>query len=180
MLDVFHADWPREVVDERAGEQIALGRPGHGDRVPGTWLPGAGAPTLAIHPEGADAARRDPRVAELIRAGKAVLLIDVFQTGKAVVPRDLTKQFILTFNASDDANRVQDILTALRFLDAQRAGPPALLAIGKAGAWAHYAKAMAPIDVALSADAGSCPSSDGDFINELFVPGVQLFAEPCK
>jgi hypothetical protein len=180
MLDVFHAEWPREVVDEHVGEQIALGRPGRGDRVPGIWLPGAGAPTLVIHPEGADAARRDPRVADLVRAGKAVLLIDAFQTGKAVAPRDLSKQFILTFNASDDANRVQDILTALRFLDAQHAGTPALLAIGKAGAWARYARAMAPIDVALSADAGSCPSSDEGFINELFVPGVQLLAEPCK
>ena len=180
MLEVFHAEWPREVLGERAGEQIALGRPGRGDRVPGIWLPGTGAATLVIHPDGADAARRDARVAELIRAGKAVLLIDVFQTGKAVAPRDLTKQFILTFNASDDANRVQDILTALRFLESQDAGPPTLLAIGKAGAWARYAKAMAPLDVPLSADAGSCPSSDEDFINELFVPGVQLLAEPCE
>jgi hypothetical protein len=108
------------------------------------------------------------------------MLIDVFQTGRAVAPRDLTKQFIPTFNASDDANRVQDILTALRFLDARHAGTPALMAIGKAGAWARYAKAMAPIDVALSADAGSCPSRDEDFVNELFVPGVQLLAEPCE
>jgi dienelactone hydrolase len=180
MLEVFHAEWPREVVSERAGELIALGRPGRGDRVPGIWLPGTGAATLAIHPDGAAAARRDARVAELIRAGKAVLLIDVFQTGKAVAPRDLTKQFIPAFNASDDANRVQDILTALRFLETQHAGAPALLAIGKAGAWARYAKVMAPIDVALSADAGSCPSSDDDFLNQLFVPGVQLLAEPCK
>ncbi len=98
-----------------------------------------------------------------------------------MAPRDLTKkQFIPTFNASDDANRVQDILTALRYLDAQDTGTPAMLAIGKAGAWARYAKAMAPIDVALSADQGSCPSSDQDFINELFVPGVQLLAEPCN
>jgi len=147
--------------------------------VPGIWLPGAGPATLVIHPQGADAARRDARVAELIRAGKPVLLIDVFQTGKAVAPRDLSKQFFLTFNASDDANRVQDILTALRFLELQHAGTPTLLAIGKAGAWARYAKAMAPIDVALSADSGSCPSSDEDFINELSVPGVQLLAEPC-
>jgi dienelactone hydrolase len=181
MLEVFHAEWPGEVLAERAGESIALGRPGRGDRVPGIWLAGAGAATLAIHPGGADAARRDPRVAELIRAGRAVLLIDTFQTGKAVAPRDLTKkQFIPTFNASDDANRVQDILTALRYLDAQDTGTPAMLAIGKAGAWARYAKAMAPIDVALSADQGSCPSSDQDFINELFVPGVQLLAEPCN
>ncbi len=74
---------------------------------------------------------------------------------------------------------MQDILTALRFLDAQHAGPPALLAIGKAGAWARYAKAMAPIDVTLTADAGSCPSSDEDFVKNLFVPGVQLVGEPC-
>jgi dienelactone hydrolase len=181
MREVFHAEWPREVVAERAGESIALGRLGRGDRVPGTWLAGAGAATLAIHPDGAEAARRDPRVAELIRAGKAVLLIDVFQTGKAVASRDLTKkQFIPTFNASDDANRVQDILTALRYLDAQHTGTPALLAIGKAGAWARYAKAMSPIDVKLTAEPGSCPSSDQDFINELFVPGVQPLAEPCN
>jgi dienelactone hydrolase len=180
MLEVFHAEWPHDVIADRAGEQIALGRPGRGDRVPGIWLLGAGAATLVIDPDGADAARRDARVAELIHASKAVLLIDVFQTGKAVAPRDLTKLFIPTFNASDDANRVQDILTALRYLEAQQAGIPALLAIGKAGAWAHYAKAMAPMDVALSADAGTCPSSDADFINDLFVPGVQLLAEPCK
>lgn len=180
MLEVFHAEWPREVLSERAGEQIALGRPGRGDRVPGIWLPGAGAATLVVDPDGADAARRNALVAGLIRAGKAVLLIDVFQTGKAVAPRDPAKPFVLTFNASDDANRVQDILTALRFLESQHAGTPALLAIGKAGAWARYAKAMAPIDVPLSADAGSCPSSDEDFVNELFVPGVQLLAVPCE
>jgi len=180
MLETFHAEWPGEVASERDGENIVLSRPGRADRVPGIWLPGTGAATLAIHPDGADAARRDARVAELIRAGKAVLLIDVFQTGKAVAPRDLTKQFVSTFNASDDADRVQDILTALRFLDAQHAGTPALLAIGKAGAWARYAKAMTPIDVALSTDAGSCPSSDEDFVTALFVPGVQLLAEPCR
>src|ERR1700691_305039 len=180
MLDVFHAEWPRVVLSERAGERIALGRPGRGDRVPGIWLPGTGAATLAIHPDGAEAARRDRRVAELIRASKPVLLIDVFQTGKAVAPRDPAKQFVSTFNASDDADRVQDILTALQFLETQRAGTPALLAIGKAGGWARYATAMSPIHIALSADSGSCPSSDEDFINELFFPGVQLLAEPCQ
>ena len=180
LLDVFHAEWPSEVLAERKGEQIFLSRAGRGDRVPGIWLPGAGAGTLVVHPDGAEAARRDARVAELIRAGKAVLLIDVFQTGGAVAPRDLTKQFISTFSASDDANRVQDMLTALRFLDMRRAGVAAVLAMGKAGAWARYAKAMAPIDVAISTDAGSCPVSDEDFLNKLFVPGVQLVAEACE
>jgi hypothetical protein len=72
------------------------------------------------------------------------------------------------------------MLTALRFLDMRRAGVAAVLAMGKAGAWARYAKAMAPIDVAISTDAGSCPVSDEDFLNKLFVPGVQLVAEACE
>jgi hypothetical protein len=165
---------------ERQGENITLRRSGRGDRVPGVWLPGVGPATLVVDAEGTEAARRDARVAELIQAGKPVLLVDVFQTGQALAPRDLTKLFFLTFNASDDANRVQDILTALRFLDVQHMGKPTVLAIGKAGAWARYAKAMAPIDVTLAADARTCPSSDADFEKDLFVPGVQLVAERCE
>jgi dienelactone hydrolase len=177
MVDIFHAEWPGEVWSKSEGTNITMGRPGRGDRVPGVWLQGAGPATLVVGPDGAESARRDPRVKELVQAGKPVLLIDVFQTGRAVAARDLSKQFFLTFNASDDANRVQDILTALRFLEAQHA---TILAIGRAGAWARYAKAMAPIDVRLDADAGACPSSDQDFEKHLFVPGLQLVAEPCE
>ena len=104
----------------------------------------------------------------------------MFQTGKAAARRDLSGKFISTFNASDDANRVQDILTALAFLDRQHVGTPALLAIGKAGAWALFAKTMAPVDVTLSADAASFPCSDDDYLKSLFVPGVQLVAAPCR
>ncbi|HTQ56807.1 MAG TPA: hypothetical protein VMI94_20210 [Bryobacteraceae bacterium] len=179
LLDTFHAEWPPEVRSERHGEDIILSRPGRGDRVPGVWLPGAGPPTLVVDPEGAEAGRRDPRAAALIHAGKAVLLIDAFQTGRAKAVRDLSKSFFLTFNASDDANRVQDILTALRFLDTQHLGKPTALAIGKAGAWARYAQALAPLQIGLAADRGSCPSRDEDFEKNLFVPGVQLVAEPC-
>lgn len=179
MLSIFHAEWPREVNSAGDGESIVLSRPARGDRLPGVWLPGRGPATLVVDAEGSQAARRDARVAALIRAGKPVLLMDAFQTGKAVAARDLTKQFFLTFNASDDANRVQDILTALRFLDQQHGGAPSLLAIGKAGAWARYAKAMAPVAVALSADGDTCPTHDEDFVRNLFVPGVQLVAERC-
>jgi len=179
MLDIFHAEWPANVLGQRNGEAIVLSRPGRGDRVPGIWMDGNGPATLVVHPEGSDAALRDARVAELRQAGRAMLLIDVFQTGRAKVERNLKGKFILTFNPSDDAYRVQDILTALEFLNNQHAGTPSLLALGKAGAWARYAKAMAPVEVALTAEPGSCPVSDEDFLRNLFVPGVQLVATPC-
>jgi len=176
MLDTFHVEWPAEVVSERHGEEIVLSRAGRGDRVPGVWIEGKGAPTLVVDPDGVEAARRDPRVAELIHAGRPVLLVDVFQTGKAAMTRDMSGKFFLTFNASDDANRVQDILTALAFLDARKAGKPAVLGIGKAGVWAMFARWMAPVDVTLSGDVESFAGTDEAFVKNLFVPGVQLVA----
>ena len=176
MLDTFHAEWPGEVLSERRGEEIVLSRAGRGDRIPGVWLEGKGAATLVVHPDGAEAARRDPRVAELVRAGRPVLLVDVFQTGRAAIARDLSGKFFSTFNASDDANRVQDILTALAFLDARKAGNVAVLGIGKAAVWAMFAKSMAPVEVTLSGDTKSFAGTDEDFLNSLFVPGVQLVA----
>src|ERR1700733_1028370 len=176
ILDTFHAEWPTMVLSERRGEEIVLSRAGRGDHIPGVWLEGKGAVTLVVHPDGAEAARRDPRVSALVSAGRPVLLVDVFQTGKAVAARDLSGKFFLPFNASDDANRVQDILTALAFLEARKTGKPEVLGIGKAGLWAMFAKAMAPVEVTLSGDMATFGSVDQDFLESLFVPGVQLVA----
>jgi dienelactone hydrolase len=174
MLDTFHAEWPAEVLSERRGDEVVLSRAGRGDRIPGVWLEGTGAATLVVHPDGAEAARRDPRVSALVTAGRPVLLVDVFQTGKAVVARDLSGKFLPSFNASDDANRVQDILTALAFLNARKAGNATVLGIGKAGVWAMFAKSMAPVEVTLSGDMERFAGTDEDFLKSLFVPGIQL------
>jgi dienelactone hydrolase len=179
MLETFHAEWPSQVLSEQHGEHLVLSRPGRGDRVPGMWLAGHGPVTLVIHPEGAEAAGRDPRVAELHRAGRALLLLDVFQTGAAMAPRNLNVKFYLTFNASDDANRVQDILTALAYLNEKHFTHPVLLGLGKAAAWVRFAKAMAPMDAALSDDTGSFACTDQEFLRDLLVPGVQLVSQPC-
>jgi len=64
------------------------GPPGMGDRVPGIWVKGSNPPVLVVHPDGAEAARGTPEVARLVEAGRSVLMIDAFQTGSAVAPRD--------------------------------------------------------------------------------------------
>ena len=110
------AEWPARVLKEGDGERIVLGRAGKGDRIPAIWIKGSNPPVLVVHPDGAEAARKDPAAARLIQAGRAVLFIDAFQTGSAVASRDRSVKMFLTFNKSDDANRVQDILTALAWL----------------------------------------------------------------
>jgi hypothetical protein len=120
-----------------------------------------------IHPDGTEAARK------FAPASGAVLLIDAFQTGSAVAPRDRSHQFFLTFNKSDDANRVQDILTALKFLKDSGAAEVRLRGIGNAGIWCLFAAAVAETPVTLEADLDGFTGSDDDFIARFFVPGIQ-------
>lgn len=150
-----------------------LTRPGKGDRVPGIWIPGNGAPLLLVHPDGAQAARQTPQVADALKAGRPVLLIDAFQTGSAVAPRDRSHKFFLTFNRSDDANRVQDILTALAFLQKSASGQVTLVGLDKAAIWTTFAAAVAASPVTLQAPLGAFRGTDQDLINYFYVPGIQ-------
>jgi dienelactone hydrolase len=164
------ADWPAEVVSQVDGEKVVLSRPGKGDRVPGIWIPGKGPAALLVAPDGAAAARQSPEAAQLLAAGRPVLMIDAFQTGAAVAPRDRSGKFFTTFNKTDDANRVQDILTALAWI---KKPDTSLVGIGKAAVWCLFAAAVAPQTVPLKADLGSFGGSDQDYLDRFFVPGIQ-------
>ncbi|HUS04857.1 MAG TPA: hypothetical protein VMZ52_01065 [Bryobacteraceae bacterium] len=167
------ADWPQAVEHEDNGERTVLTRAGQGDRVPGLWFPGKGNAVLVVHPEGAAAARKSDAAVKAIAAGKPVLLIDAFQTGSAVAPRDKSQKFFLTFNRSDDANRVQDILTALAFLKQSGSSEVRLVGLDKAAVWATFAAAVAKMPVKLDADLHGFKGDDQDFISGFFVPGIQ-------
>lgn len=168
------AEWPEKVEYESSGERIVLSRPGEGDRVPGLWVPSSKqAATLIVHPEGAEAARKSAAVNKAMAAGRSVLLIDAFQTGSAVSPRDTSTRFFLTFNRTDDANRVQDILTALAFLKQFGANDIRLVGLSKAAVWTTFAAALAKSPIRLEADLGTFKGTDSDFLDYFFIPGIQ-------
>jgi dienelactone hydrolase len=164
------AEWPSSVLSEGEGEHIVLGRPGKGDRIPAVFLRGKNPPVLVVHPDGAEAARKSAEVAKLIQEGRSLLLIDAFQTGSAVAPRNRGVKNFLTFNKSDDAERVQDILTALAWL---KAPGTRLVGLGKAAIWCTFAAAVAPEPVELQADLGTFTGTDQQFASEFFVPDIQ-------
>jgi dienelactone hydrolase len=158
-------EWPEHVLSERAGDHILLSRQGKNDRVSGIWI-GTGVPSLLVlDPDGAEAARKN--------AGSSALLLTVFQTGEASAPRDRSGQYFLTFNRNDDANRVQDILTALAYLKQAGAQELRIAASGKASIWAQFAAGIAPFPVILDAKIDSFRGQDQDFIDQFFVPGIQ-------
>src|SRR6266851_848898 len=117
--------------------------------------------------------RKNPVTEELIRARKPVLILTAFQTGDAVAPRDRGAQHFLTFNRSDDANRVQDILTALAYLKQEGAQNLRVVGIGKAAIWGLFAAAVAPVPVTADGNLNGFAGTDQEFIDQFFVPGIQ-------
>jgi dienelactone hydrolase len=167
------SEWPARVLSERSGEKIVLSRQGWGDRVPGIGIAGGKQAVLVVHPEGAEAARTIPAVRELTQSRASVLLIDTFQTGSAIAPRDRSVKHFAAFNQTDDACRVQDILTALAFLKQSGHSEISLIGVGKAAVWALFAAAVAGTPVSLDADLAGFGGSDSDFVDKFFVPGIQ-------
>jgi hypothetical protein len=146
---VLAAEWPAKVNAERNGENVVLSREGRGDRVEGVLGKKTGPVWLT--------------------AGDTTLSLTVFQTGSAVAQRDRSHTHFLTFNKSDDAERVQDILTALAWVNKPSAE---LTCTGMAATWCTFAAAVAPMKVKVAGLNAEYPSTDEDYLKNFFVPGI--------
>ena len=166
-------EWPREVLKGGEASASFSSRTGKGDRVPGIWIPGKGKAIVIADADGAEAARNKPSLAKWVKSGRPVLLIDAFQTGSAVAPRDRSHKFFLTFNRSDDANRVQDILTAAAYLRSSGHEQVEIAGEGRAAIWCLFAAAASPVPLALGADTSQFQGRDEDFESSFPVPGIQ-------
>ncbi len=181
---------PKDVISTRTetisgGESLLIGRAGKGDRIPALWLSPRNlntdvAPTLVVHPEGtapilSSAATKDGLVRGILDRGGAVMAIDAFQTGSAKAPRDTTKRGFTVFNRTNDANRVQDILTAITYLKQRsKRDTVNVIGLGSAGVWTLFARALAGPGVNLAADMNNFETrEDGEFLARFFIPGIR-------
>ncbi len=89
--------------------------------------------------------------------------------------RDRSAKHFLTFNKSDDAIRVQQVLDAIAFLHKSHSGPIELIGVGTAGSvLAAAAAAVAPVEIHKHVDLSKFHGTDEDFLKYLNVPGIQL------
>ena len=108
----------------------------------------------------------------LSKAGHQVMVVKTFPGGRQVPP---PIKFFTTYNRTDEALRVQDILTAVSYA---RMKFPAtkinLIAPGRAGAWALLARGLAGrIDrMAIDAD-GFETTTDEHYVARLPIPGLR-------
>ena len=156
MAVALGTQWPARVEAQMTGSAVVLTRAGQGDRVMGTYAKGKGGAVLQVGGTG----KMD---------GRTRLTIEPFSG----VARDQEARYFLTFNRSDDANRVQDILTAVAWLRQLGEKDITVVGTGKAAVWATFAAAVLPEAVKLEAPLGAFRGTDQDFVESLFVPGIQ-------
>jgi len=187
---------PDNVVSENEGESIVLNLPGWRSRVPGISIPGSGAVAILVDPDGSVAAMQTETAKRLKREGRALLALDVFQTGAAKAPRDredaqpvmpenapedaaLEQKAnaatggleFLTFNVTDDEARVQDIVTAIAYVNNNLRGVE-IYARGDADLWAAFAAAVSNVPVSLHLEDFPRMASDADYLTHFNVPGI--------
>ena len=186
---------PDHVAAELTGQSIALSREPHNDRVPGILIPGSGRIAIVVDPKGSAEALGGNIAASLRKEERPILLLDVFQTGEAKArrPGDTGAGFgtaagedadeedradvaaggakFLTFNVSDDAARVQDIVTAVIYASGNK-GSVDIFARGDAALWAMFAAAVSPIPVSLHLENVPVLASDEDYLTHFNVPGI--------
>jgi dienelactone hydrolase len=187
---------PENVVSETTGQAIVLNLPGWRSRVPGISFPGSGAVAIVIDPDGSTAAMESNTAQRLKKEGRALLALDVFQTGAAKAPRDREDAQpvmpenapedaameqranaatggieFLTFNVTDDEARVQDIVTAIAYVNNNQRGVE-IYARGNAAIWATFAAAVSNIPVSLHLEDVPRMTSDADYLTHFNVPGI--------
>jgi len=193
------ASVPDQVVTKSLGDstvdgvhvrRLVLTRPGAGDAVPGLLFTPAdgtatGPATLLVSGDGKaaflekDASAPGELARVLVGFGRPVLAIDPFLTGEAVPPEGVPDrasgiEFFTTYNRTDVAERVQDILTGAAYLGALGAGDRIdVVGLGEAGLWCALAAPFLP-DGRIAIDlAGFDAGSDSDYLHRCPVPLIR-------
>jgi dienelactone hydrolase len=159
------------VVDSAVkGNALVLSRRGEGDHIPAIYIKGKGPMTVVVDPNGAKSALNRPAIRGLLAKHRAVLVVEAFQTGGAVAPRDVTPDHFETFNRTNDQARVQDIVTAIVFAREAGSISPVLAGFGQATLWTTLAAATLPEPVQLQNEDAMSALADE---TKLQVPGLQ-------
>jgi dienelactone hydrolase len=173
LRNVLGVEYPATVQSSKEANRIVITRPRRNDRVVGLWRPGAGDPVLVLHPGGAAAAERTELGKQLLNSNRPVLMIDPFTSGYVRSRQFQVDDYFLSYNRTEEAERVQDVLTALAFLKATTKNQPELIGMESAGIRSIFAAAVAPFKVDVVADLVGFSGSDQDFVDRFFVPGIQ-------
>ncbi len=170
-------------------KRLLIGRKNVGDKIPALLFTPSESrdKTLLVCADGKEkllsGTKPGPLLKGLLKLGQKVLAIDPFLTGEYHTPYAqagrnagmVNNPHFTTFNQSDIALRVQDIITAAMSLiyEGQDIGRLNLVGLGEAGLWTLLAAPLIPSLNCVVADTdGFDPLNDDEFIERLYIPGI--------
>lgn len=174
----IEASLPAKVESATENGRVILSA-GLGDRVPLSRRQGAASGTAAVilvHPDGGEAALADRSLAAQASGASVIYAPDLYQTGSAKASITERHTHHTTFNRSDDAQRVQDLLTTIAYARAQGATSVKLVGTAQGTAWAILAALMAGDAATIDAPAFSDHPEWGNdewLARNCFIPGLQ-------
>lgn len=163
------------VVAIPAGDRLLLEHVQSGDRIAVWWQPAPGKMTsVLVHSAGMQAAVDSLTARQLRARGHSLLFVQVFRSTASTAAATQTRHQ-LCFRRTDDANRVRDIIFALRF--AAQGNPASgmatnLVCLGESGPWCLAAAAASLDRVSLFADATAINDNPSSLARRLFIPGL--------
>ncbi len=128
---------------------------------------------IVVHPQSAQEGFDGKEAEKWRKAGYAVLALEPFHESKDRALHRRGDKWFASYNQSEAAIRVDDILTALRFARGESAGRTVLVGLGEAAVWCVFAAAVNPWPVDLQAPVDRFAGTDDDFNRDFFAPGVQ-------
>jgi len=185
-FEVKSKDLGRHVEDDFVASRIIISRSGKNDWIPALFLQpleASNRATILIHPHGKsaflDVKTQKPvtLVKKLLDQSISVLLIDPFKIGEHVLTKHMRQRdedvaYFTTFNKTDTQERVQDILTVIRYLQ-NNYESISLCGLEVAGAWAALAAGLKPeVDRVLVDAADADWESETFLLGNIFMPGL--------
>ncbi len=170
--------------DEFTAVRLRLGRKGKHEAIPASLLIPASRSrrrpaTLIVHSQGKDAIVKmgqplSPVVAASLEEGRVVMAMDCFRVGELKRDqRKRTESHWLTYNRTDLALRVQDILTAIGYLRSRDdVGRVDLVGLDGAGVWCLLANAIATQVRRAAIDANGFSDDPAAWEGQNLVPGI--------
>lgn len=164
-------------------QQVAIGRTGEGDRVPATllipdhWKSGRAA--LLVNGKGraqivgSDSRSPGSLAARLLENGSIVLAIDCFGIGDAAhEPIAASDNKFTTYNRTEVAERVQDVVTAIAYLRSRGAAQRVdLVGLGEAGPWCLLARGLETCVNSCAVDLQKFNAEDDrEFVKRFYIP----------
>ncbi len=153
--------------------RLTLSRFGKNDRVELTSMQPAksNGKTVLVLATAEDANRRDELMASFAAAGYTAATINLLPQSQTSEQAKKYRYFT-TYNRSDAANQVQDMLTAIAHLKG-KSSRLSVVALGKAGALALLARGLTNVD-RMIVDAAQLDSSDDQqFLSHAPIPGIR-------